>query len=689
MSSRALRRAQRELEEKKQLELLEQGNAVEEESEEEDEPALAPKPAAKPSLFAMLGDAGDDNDNDEDEENDDAEEEEKPSRSVEKEDVSVTPAAKSSKKGKKKKKKGKGKSNTPAPKKTPTTTKMVPGMDEIDQALLALNLSSDGKSTKDDQPTAAASEEMQQMFSALSIDTTHLHAANEMRKLFGRAAVQGNDDDEPRIRNRRQQGGIAAAAAGRNQPGGRNLASLGLRRNIFVQGKEEWPRATLGGLGMEVVEKRDDGTVEYRFVHNNSYQAVQQQFETCVASMDPERMVQLMQFNPYHISTLLQVSEIAKQQRDIATSGELLERALFAFGRAVHSTFAHNLSQGKARLDFRRPENREFWLAVWRYVATLGVRATWRTAFEWAKLLISLSPEDDPYCMRLIIDQLALRGREPQALVDIVEADHLERAWKIPPNLAYSVALAYDRLKDPAKARSALRSAIKEYPWIASRICKELEISPIPKSVWGKEPNSDEQELLTQLYVPHAKDLWNTTEGTTLLVEICYAIDEPLGAGENPYWLAPINETNIARHIILSDSPTLLALLDPAVKSKYTSTSDPLPPDDNLPSYSASVSTTAPMAALGRTDALSELESLRQYFQNVDLGGIMNGNGDMTEQDLLDALERAGTGYAEFRRNTERVQAIRHRLQELGVQVIFEGQEGEQDGERDDSDTDG
>ena len=665
MSSRALRRAQRELEEKKQLEQLEQEH--EQESEEEDEPALAPPPA-KPSLFSMLGDTGDD---DEEEEDEVEEEEEAP---AEKKEIQVAPAPKPSKKGKKKKKKGKGKSNPPPPEKTPTSAKAVHGMDEIDQALLALNLSSDAKSTGTDQPPSHASEETQQLFSVLSVDTTHLHAANEMRKLFGRAAVQGNHDDEP-PRNRHQQGGIAAAARGRNQPGGRNLASLGLRRNIFIQGKEEWPRATLGGLGMELVEKRSDGTVEYRFVHNTTYQSVQRQFDTCVASMDPERMIQLMHFNPYHISTLLQVSEIAKQQRDNATSGELLERALFAFGRAVHSTFAHNLSQGKARLDFRRPENREFWLAVWRYIATLGVRATWRTAFEWAKLLVSLSPQDDPYCMRLLIDQLALRGREPQALVDLVECDSLERAWKIPPNLAFSVALAHDRLKSPTKARSALRSAIKEYPWIASRICRELEITPIPKSVWGKEPNGDHQELLCQMYVPSAKDLWNTTEATTLLVEVCYSIDEPLGAGESPYWLADINETDLARHVILSDSPPLLALLDPTVKEKYTSTSDPLPPSNSIESYSKAPAA-APMAAIGRTDALSELETLRLYFQGLDLDSMMGDEG-LRVEDLIPSLERAGSNLQEFRRNTERVHGIQQRLRDLGVEVVFRGREEE------------
>ena len=64
---------------------------------------------------------------------------------------------------------------------------------------------------------------------------------------------------------------------------------------------------------MEIVEKNADGTVEYRYVHNRAYQDVQSQFESCVASMDPNRLVVLLQHNPYHISTLLQVSEIAKQ----------------------------------------------------------------------------------------------------------------------------------------------------------------------------------------------------------------------------------------------------------------------------------------------------------------------------------------------------------------------------------------
>lgn len=372
----------------------------------------------------------------------------------------------------------------------------------------------------------------------------------------------------------------------------------------------------------------------------------------------------------YHISTLLQVSEIAKQQRDNATASELLERALFTFGRSVHSTFSGNLAAGKARLDFRRPENREFWLAVWRYIITLGVKAIWRTALEWARLLIAMDPDEDPYCLRLIIDQLALRGREPQAVIDLVEADYLQRLWKVPPNLAFSVALAHDRLKQPQQARSALQNAIKEYPWLAARLCRELEISPIPKPIWGKEPSNSYQELLCQMYVAKAKDLWNTTEGTSLLVEVCYYFQEDLGAGDDPYWLASIAETDLARHVILSDDQNLIALLDTRVKSKYTSNSDPLPPDDNIRSYDVS----AVGAVLGshqiqaaRQELMAELEEFRRYFDGV---------GDVGEQEDMESLrrtlEQAGSSLAEYSRNTEELQLLQMRLQQEGMRIVFQ-----------------
>ncbi|EAT87308.2 hypothetical protein SNOG_04917 [Parastagonospora nodorum SN15] len=626
MSSRALRRVQRELEEKQIQEKLAQ---EQEDGQEESEEEIVPKPKAKPSLFAMLGN----DDGQEDDEDSDAEEHGVGSQS---EEVVAAPPPSRSKKSKKKKKKGKSKATAAEHTTSTANADASSGLDEIDRALMTLNIAANGRDASDsDQQNPGISAEVQQLCAVLSVDSQHLHAANEMKKLFGRAALQ-NTDDEPRQRQRgqgQQGGGVAAAVAGRNGPGARGLASLGLRRNVFIQGKEEWPRATSGGLSMEIVERRQDGTVEYRFVHNRTYQETQTQFQ---------------------------------QQRDNATASELLERALFTFGRSVHSTFSKNLAAGKARLDFRRPENREFWLAIWRYIGTLTVRATFRTAFEWAKLMLAMAPEQDPYCIRLLFDQLALRGREPQAVVDLVETDHLQRLWKVPPNLAFSVALAHDRLKQPQKARSTLKNAIREYPWLAARLCKELDISPIPKPVWGKEPNGDYQELLCQLYVPKAKDLWNTTEATSLLVEVCYSFEEDLGAGEDPYWLAQIPEIDIARHVILSDDRNLMALLDTQIKAKYTSVSDPLPPEDSIDSFDSAGN----VASTNRTQLLASIEELRLYFQSVRIENLAHEG--FTVEDFAAALEAAGSSMDEFRRNTDRFETVRRRLRDEGVDVIFD-----------------
>jgi hypothetical protein len=291
MSSRALRRAQRELEEKQTQEKLAQDDQDEEESETE----AAPKTKAKPSLFAMLGDGGN-QDEDDEEEGTDQDVAPKAENSDGSAEAEPTPASKPSKKSKKKKKKARAKGKAADADRSSASATGKSDLDEIDQALLALNLAMNGQTGSGSDQQDAVTEEKKQLFSVLSVDTQHLHAANEMKKLFGRAAVQ-SAEDEARPRQRGQQGGIAAAIAGRNAPGNRNLASLGLRRNIFIQGKEEWPRATSGGLGMEIVEKRPDGTVEYRFVHNRMYQDVQRQFQICVASMDSERMIQLLHHN--------------------------------------------------------------------------------------------------------------------------------------------------------------------------------------------------------------------------------------------------------------------------------------------------------------------------------------------------------------------------------------------------------
>ena len=187
----------------------------------------------KPSLFALLAeqDGGDDDDDDAGNLDSSTEEEH---RHVENAPLATTPPLR---KSKKKKKKGKGKATATGPGSATPWTSTHPDMDEIDRALAALNTTArenHGHETLGHDPAVA--EEMQQLFSALAIDKNHLRAENEMRKLFGRAALHADDNEHAGARN--QQGRVAGAVAGRNAPGQRSLASLGLRRNIFVRSEE-------------------------------------------------------------------------------------------------------------------------------------------------------------------------------------------------------------------------------------------------------------------------------------------------------------------------------------------------------------------------------------------------------------------------------------------------------------------
>ncbi|KAI9848184.1 MAG: hypothetical protein M1837_000858 [Sclerophora amabilis] len=621
MSSRALRKAQRLREEQLANAKLEH-EADEAENEEDD--VIEEKAAPQRSLFAMLNE-----DNEDDEEPERQQDLESHAGNPQEEDQTLKASAKRKKKKKTKDKakiKPDGKPPAPDQKNKASSSFKQEQLDDIDIALQSL-ASATISAPNEKSDTVEVDPALQELCSLLSVDSQHLIASNEMRRLFGRAALDsnGSDGDGAAAGRRRggrgaQQGGLAAAVNAPNGPGGRGLAGLGLRRNIFIQGKEEWPRGTSGGLGMEVAAKGENEVVEFRFVHNRAYQDVQQQFESCRESMDPERMVQLLHFNPYHISTLLQVSEIAKHEGDHSVSGGLLERCLFSFGRAVHSSFAGALSKGKARLSFRRPENREFFLAGWRYIRNLGMRGTWRTAYEWAKLLLSLDPISDPYSILLLIDQLALRARQPSFLLSVNRNTLLSTSSLL--NMQLSLALAHHQLDEHDLSRRVLFSALHSFPYVFTSLFQALDIERLPPSIWGLSAPSTHLQILSELYCTSAKDLWSTPEATSLLMEIANIPTSPLpvpSTQDNSPSTIPLS---LARHVLLTESQPLIALLPRSLTSRSTSSTDPVPPDDDLPSYNAAPAQSSVTSTSGNTAALSSAErqevlDLQAFFQTL------------------------------------------------------------------------
>jgi hypothetical protein len=301
MSSRQLRKLQqqRELERAK---LQEQQPVEERASENEEEEEVLP--ANKPSLFANFAALQADDDQDDDSDGGEQQVENDGQQPPGNEEFASPSPGKKSKKAKKKKKKTKQTEENKSVSGLPVS-RSDGQRDEIDAALQELSLKRESRSTNT-IPEFTVHPEYERICALLGINTQHLKVANEMRNLFGRTAVDNHDDAGglvPRGARRRQRAAqrqvdLETALKGQHAPG-KGLPELALRRNIFIQGKDDWPRATTGGLTMEITDdfRLDNGIVGFRFVHSKAYNLVQQQFHVFVEMGDPQNLIGLLQRN--------------------------------------------------------------------------------------------------------------------------------------------------------------------------------------------------------------------------------------------------------------------------------------------------------------------------------------------------------------------------------------------------------
>lgn len=288
MSSRALRKLQKQQEKLQNLEI----------ADDDGSQVIETKNSRAPNLFEMLGVTHGDN-----------AEDDAPSCDSDVADFNDSPSsahdAKKNKARKKKSKKTKivkdDQSLAPARKTEFANNSSQP--DEIDLALKSLSTKSrDGSYAYKMHGQKEGYPELCQL---LGVDSKQLNALNEMKRLFGNAVLEGDSEgagspSPSRHRARGQQHlDLSGALSARNNPvsHGQGLTGLALRKNAFMVGKTDWPKAPSGGLVMEVEERMNDGTIKYRFIHNKLYQNVQQQFQVAVASMEPERLIQMLQLN--------------------------------------------------------------------------------------------------------------------------------------------------------------------------------------------------------------------------------------------------------------------------------------------------------------------------------------------------------------------------------------------------------
>lgn len=286
---------------------------------------------------------------------------------------------------------------------------------------------------------------------------------------------------------------------GMGRQGGRNARAQqtlmkAMPRSHLSKYKPTWPPPTvakLDGIGMRALTSTELSEWHARhalpdmnlsslgnwwtFVHEPQYKNVQHQFLAATGSFDPNTLMALLQVYPYHVDTLNQVSEVFRMQGDNSNASDFTERVLFAIERAFPTNF--NVLSGQCRLDFDRVENRSLWLALTRLITHLCMKGCWRTAFEYAKLMLSLDPLTDPYGALLWIDFLGVKAGQHDWIISAASQwpfNGAESANVIDctslPGIAYAKALSTYFKEKPTKQLDntveAFREAISGHPLV-------------------------------------------------------------------------------------------------------------------------------------------------------------------------------------------------------------------------------
>ena len=442
------------------------------------------------------------------------------------------------------------------------------GLDEVDRALKELNLKTGPLSSQAVTPGASIAISKQlsddKICGLLKINPYNLKVGNEMKALFGRDTVAiAESEEQPNRAASRGQGQPLTLEDYLIAPPNQGLKNISINKNYLIQGKKTWPLSTTQGLSME---KEGD---MYTFSHKDQYVRLETQFLANASIYSPDILIEFLHANPYHISSLIIVSKIAKHQGDHALAADLCERALFTFGRIMLSGFKDDLEKGSARLDFSKHENRQFWLSGHQYLRSLMRRGTYKTALEWAKVLLMLDPSD-PYAIGQLIHVIAIKAKKFQWFLDLCETGILDTHWGYP---AHTAGLARLCLGDEKGAMETIRTGMKEMPWLYSAMFSEFGVD-VPKAIWGSTIPDGPDELYTRLYINQTKELWNYPKAADALLGAAREFDKPVSVQKA--WEVTLG---VARMVYLDEDQEMLALIPrQIIHSKQINEHDPLPP---------------------------------------------------------------------------------------------------------------
>lgn len=281
-------------------------------------------------------------------------------------------------------------------------------------------------------------------------------------------------------------------------------------------------------------------------------------------------------------------------------AAELIEHSLYAYEMSFHSMFS--LTSGICRMDYRRQENRGFFISIFKHAQFLSARACPRTALELSKLILSLDPENDPLAIILIIDFYAIKSKQFEFLINIYREWKVSHNLALLPNMAYSYALALYHANKMDECDKEIQFAMSMFPGVLKLLLDELNVKVDSRvsshkyfSIAAVSSAPLALQQLMALYIIRCKTLWSTDNEILLWLERNVHVvldrvdrrDEIIGEYEKRRAKSyPTPPRNILRHVILSDFKEKVPVADFLRKETDPIVHfDPLPPLDSINIY--------------------------------------------------------------------------------------------------------
>ncbi len=398
-------------------------------------------------------------------------------------------------------------------------------MREREELDLMDNLLKEVSSYKD-SPEEVRQRISQAMF---SMDHSHLGTVlngdvSSVKSIIDMTAISGANSagvmlDIDTLINRR----FAAAAEFAKQMGnGNNKDSKGSKKGNTGRGamfgtKDEWgrpPSFAAGGLGMRREQQHSlkGNRGLYCFQHSMEYAKQQRVYRAVANTGDVNRLIMyLIHIDSYNVECLLQLSGVfAKLSGGMERALDMVRRALLAFEASAMEGFLSSLRTGtvplpisvassghivhdsqheaECLLDWRVPENTPFFISLFRYMQIAGMMGYNGLAADTSRMILALSPKEDPMNVLLCIDYYLLQA-----------------ARSTKPGILYECRQLLHHIFGLKDMKIVRNTACSSSPWRVKLVfgsqneCLSLETETY-ESVTGEEK--------AQLYVSHLGNWW-------------------------------------------------------------------------------------------------------------------------------------------------------------------------------------